>query len=322
MNRIDLQSRYRGALLGLACGDAVGASVEFQPRGTFPPVTGMNSGGPFGLEPGQWTDDTSMALCLAASLLCKGGFDAADQLERYTRWMETGYLSSTGVCFDIGITTRGALDRWRYSDKKETACGTVNPRSAGNGSLMRLAPVPMFFADRDQAILHAGLSSLTTHGAPDCVEACRLYGAMLHDALHGADKETLLSGHGMTGFSSPVVRAIAEGGWRNKPESAIRGSGYVADCLEAALWCFHATDNYRDAVLRAVNLGDDTDTTAAVCGQIAGAYYGVGGIPAEWRQTLAQADRLLMLADLLLRHRVPAGGTAAAEPVPPGLWFA
>lgn len=320
MMQPDLNARYRGALLGLACGDAVGAAVEFLPRGAFPPVTAMTGGGPFGLEPGEWTDDTSLALCLAASLLCRGGFDAADQLDRYTRWMETGYLSSNGVCFDIGMTTRSALDRWRRGNKTDTACGPVSPRSAGNGALMRLAPVPLFYADRTEAVRHAGLSSLTTHGAPESVDACRLFGAMLHDALHGVDKASLLFGQGVAGLSTPAVRAVAEGGWRDKPEAAIRGSGYVTDCLEAALWCFHTTDNYREAVLRAVNLGDDTDTTAAVCGQLAGAYYGVDAIPEDWRRRLAQGDRLLMLADQLLRHRVP-DRSGASQPVSPGQWF-
>ena len=135
---ISQSSRYRGCLLGLACGDAVGTTVEFKPRGTFEPVTDMVGGGPFRLEPGEWTDDTSMALCLAESLLERGGFDALDQMQRYVRWKK-GHLSSNGRCFDIGNTVRGALTR--FLDSGDPFSGSTHPHSAGNGSLMRLAPV-------------------------------------------------------------------------------------------------------------------------------------------------------------------------------------
>ena len=151
MAKITATERFRGCLLGLAAGDAVGTTVEFKPRGSFSPVTDMVGGGPFGLQAGQWTDDTSMALCLAMSLLERGEFDAADQMERYCRWMEQGYLSSTGECFDIGNTVSQALRQYRRSGKPFS--GSTNPRSAGNGCLMRLAPVPMFyFSDREQVL--------------------------------------------------------------------------------------------------------------------------------------------------------------------------
>src|SRR3954468_14277776 len=150
-NTLDLRERYRGALLGLATGDAVGTTVEFSPRGAFPPVTDMTGGGPFSLVPGQWTDDTSMALCLAASLSEKGEFDARDQMDRYCAWMQNGYMSSTGRCFDIGVTTSGALRQ--YLNTNEPYSGLSDPRGSGNGSLMRLAPVPMFYyPDIEEAI--------------------------------------------------------------------------------------------------------------------------------------------------------------------------
>ena len=146
-----LSERYRGSLLGLACGDAVGTTVEFQPRGAFAPMTDMVGGGPFGLAPGQWTDDTSMALCLAESLLNQGGFDARDQMGRYLNWWQWGYLSSIGHCFDIGMTVWQALARFQRTG--EPFAGSTDPQSAGNGSLMRLAPVPLFFHPHtDQAM--------------------------------------------------------------------------------------------------------------------------------------------------------------------------
>jgi ADP-ribosyl-[dinitrogen reductase] hydrolase len=288
--------RFRGCLLGLACGDAVGTTVEFQPRGTFPPVTDMLGGGPFDLKAGQWTDDTSMALCLAASLVETGGFDAADQIRRYVRWWRDGYMSSTGRCFDIGNTTLAALAKFERTG--EPYCGATDNRSAGNGCIMRLAPVPMFYHhDYDLAVTMSGDSSRTTHGALECVDACRLLGAVLHSALAGASKEDILFGHdiGVT----ETIDAIRRGEYRTKQQSEIRGSGYVVDSLEAALWCFLNTDSFEAAILAAVNLGDDADTTAAVCGQVAGAFYGEIGIPAAWLSKLALADKVRTLADEL-----------------------
>ncbi|MCH5375002.1 MAG: ADP-ribosylglycohydrolase family protein, partial [Planctomycetes bacterium] len=170
--------RFRGCLLGLACGDAVGTTVEFRARGSFPPVTDMNGGGPFHLDAGDWTDDTSLALCLAASLTEQQGFDAADQMQRYVRWMDEGYYSSTGECFDIGNATAASLNRFKQTG--EPYAGSTDPYAAGNGSIMRLAPVPMwFYSDLERAIQFAGESSRTTHAAAECVDACKLYGAML-----------------------------------------------------------------------------------------------------------------------------------------------
>jgi ADP-ribosylglycohydrolase len=142
---MELRDRYRGCLLGLAVGDALGTTLEFKPPGTFEPITDMMGGGPFGLLPGQWTDDTSMALCLAESLIACRGFDPVDQLTRYCRWYREGHLSSTGRCFDIGNTVRAAVER--FGRTGEPYPGPTDPRSAGNGSLMRLAPVPLFFAE-------------------------------------------------------------------------------------------------------------------------------------------------------------------------------
>jgi ADP-ribosyl-[dinitrogen reductase] hydrolase len=294
--------RFRGCLLGLACGDAVGTTVEFRARGSFPPVTDMNGGGPFHLDAGDWTDDTSLALCLAASLTEQQGFDAADQMQRYVRWMDEGYYSSTGECFDIGNATAASLNRFKQTG--EPYAGSTDPYAAGNGSIMRLAPVPMwFYSDLERAIQFAGESSRTTHAAAECVDACKLYGAMLVAALSGTPKEDILNAP-FDGLDppalSPKVQAIADGEYREKSEDDISGSGYVVDSLEAALWCFYTTTTYRDAILRAVNLGDDADTTAAVCGQVAGAYYSVAGIPSEWLERLTMRHEIDRLAIELL----------------------
>ncbi|MGR3274736.1 ADP-ribosylglycohydrolase family protein [Acaryochloris marina NIES-2412] len=295
---MDISERFRGCLLGLAVGDAIGTTVEFQLRGTFAPVTDMVGGGPFHLQPGQWTDDTSMALCLATSLIQTGRFDAADQMNRYCNWYEKGYLSSTGDCFDIGNTVRQALEQ--YKTTGNSFSGSTHPRSAGNGCLMRLAPVPMFcYPDRDLTLYFSGQSSRTTHGATECIEASRLFGDMLFRALSGANKAEILVGHELGEITSRSLQAIANKEYQNKIVTDIRGSGYVVESLEAALWCFWTTETFEQAVLKATNLGDDADTTAAICGQLAGAFYGVQGIPSHWLERLTMKNEISAIADQL-----------------------
>ena len=293
--------RYRGCLLGLAVGDAIGTSVEFQPRGSFPAVTDMQGGGVFNLKPGQWTDDTSMALCLAESLVECNGFDATDQMNRYLNWYLNGYLSSTGKCFDIGGTIRQALERFKATGKPMS--GSTHPSSAGNGSLMRLAPVPMFYApSKTKARSYAAKSSRTTHAAKECVDACTLFAEILVSALAGEDKETILFGNSVSGPVSEKIICIARGEYKDKTAQHIRGNGYVVDALEAALWCFWTTDTFSEAVLAAANLGDDADTTAAICGQVAGAYYGLSGIRVPWLDKLYMRDEIIRLAEKLAGH--------------------
>lgn len=290
------QDRYRGCLLGLAVGDAIGTTVEFRPRGTFPPVNDMTGGGPFQLKAGEWTDDTSMALCLGASLLHIGGFDARDQINRYCNWWHHGYMSSNGRCFDIGTTVSRALLNYERSGKPLS--GSDNPRAAGNGSIMRLAPVPMFYSEEEKkAVERSADSSRTTHGAAECIDACKYFGLVLWRALHGDSKEVILTDCDATVVSCESIRAIAHGAYKSKSVEEVTGSGYVVESLEAALWCFWSSDSFEEAVLTAVNLGDDADTTGAVCGQVAGAFYGEKGIPTHWLERLVMADDIREMAD-------------------------
>jgi len=294
------EQRFQGCLLGLATGDALGTTHEFKPRGSFTPLTDMIGGGPFNLQAGQWTDDTSMALCMAASLLEKQQFDAEDQMQRYVRWWKEGYFSSTGKCFDIGNATRTALQE--YLTNGDPFAGSKHPLSAGNGSLMRLAPVVMFFyPDPEKAIYYAGESSRTTHAAAECVDACRYLASQLVMIFNGSSKGELTTDPYQA--STRKVGSIAGGDYLQKNITEVSGSGYVIDSLEAALWCFHQHDNYADAVLAAVNLGDDTDTTAAICGQLAGAYYGVDGIRTDWRKKITRLDDILNLASQLMNSQ-------------------
>ena len=304
---MDRTERYRGALLGLACGDALGSSVEFSRPGTFEPVTGFRGGGPFNLAPGQWTDDTSMAMCLAESLIQCGGFDELDQMKRYLRWWREGYWSSTGTCFDIGVTTRGALER--FQETGDPWSGSLDPANAGNGPIMRLAPVPLYFAsDPLEAIRLAGESARTTHGARTCIDACRYLAALIVGALGGTTKEELIGRR----FSpvpglwprkplAPEIEEIAQGSFLSRRPPQIQGSGYVVRSLEAALWAFAGSETFEEGALKAVNLGNDADTTGAVYGQLAGAFYGESGIPAQWLGQLHRRDAIAAVAEKLVR---------------------
>ncbi len=308
------RKRFRGCLLGLACGDAVGTTVEFSPPGSFSAVEDMVGGGPFRLEAGEWTDDTSMALCLAESLVEKRGFDPLDQMQRDVRWWRQGHLSSNGRCFDIGNATRAAL--LRFEQTGQPYSGSTDPGRAGNGSLMRLAPVPLFFCRQpEQAVERAGDSSRTTHATPSAVDACRYFAGLLVGAVLGAGKEELLSPHfaPLPGYWKehllvPEIDSVAAGSFRQKEPPAIRGTGHVVRSLEVALWAFSRSSSFKEGCLLAVNLGDDADTTAAVYGQIAGAFYGEDGIPARWRMLLVCSDLITGLADRL-RELAEAGSS-------------
>ena len=302
--------RYTGCLLGLATGDAVGTTIEFRSPGSFKPISDMVGGGPFALRAGEWTDDTSMALCLAESLIMKQGFDPDDQMRLYTRWMETGYLSSNGRCFDIGGTVSAALDRYRTTH--EPYSGSASPNSAGNGALMRLAPVALFYARHpEQAIEHAADSSRTTHGAPASVDACRYFSGLLVGAVSGIGKAELLSsryspipGYWEQHLLDHAIDEIAAGSFKRREPPDIKGTGYVVKSLEAALWAFQRSDDFRSGCLLAANLGDDADTTAAIYGQLAGAYYGEQGIPTDWLQKLALRDLITSYAERLYAGRL------------------
>jgi ADP-ribosylglycohydrolase len=296
---MDLLSRYRGCLLGLACGDALGAPIEFLLPDHFHPVTDFRGGGAFNVQPGQWTDDTSMALCLADSLIACQGFNPRDQMERYLKWYREGYLSSSGVCFDIGSTTQQSLEAFAVTG--DPYSGPVSSGTAGNGCLMRLAPVSMFYMrDGQEAAAKAALSARTTHGTELCLDACRYFSWLLVRALKGESKEELLAPARWQGPPlCPEVAEVAAGSFTRKEPPQIRGSGYVIESLEASLWAFHKGTDFADSVRKAANLGYDTDTTAAICGQIAGAHYGESAIPSHWLTQLHWSEGIRAMADRL-----------------------
>jgi len=332
-----LYDRQRGCLLGLAIGDALGAAVEFQSPGKFEPVTGYRDGGPHRLKPGEWTDDTSMALALADSI-AGSGWNIDDQASRYVQWWQTGKYSVIGHCFDIGNTTVAALHRFQETGDARTS-GDASSNASGNGSirrsadtnlpsltlpspllfrcagtgegtvesadrLMRLAPVPIhysyLFSDRlAELIEKATESSLPTHASPQCLSACVYMTLVLCGLMDGRSREEVLDPEweplqrAMELYQfHPEVKEVASGSFRRKNPPDIVGSGYVVESLEAALWAFHDAQDFREAVLKAVNLGGDADTTGAVCGQLAGASWGASGIPSQWLEGLAKREMI------------------------------
>ena len=337
-----ISNRILGSLVGLAVGDALGASVEFRPQQYLAahPIRDMMGGGTWGLQAGQWTDDTSMALCLASSLITQNGFNPYDQLVRYKWWYKYGYLSSTGKCFDIGHATRNSLEEfsrrqehlredlnlWTEDDVDRLSYKYINQiqfdvncskeDASGNGALMRLAPVPLFFYQSPLlAVEYSGRSARLTHGSTVAVDACRYYGALIVAAINGESKDDILSNqfcsthrqwfHSRT--LHPDINRVAQGSFKKRGgyKDGIRGKGHVVWALEAALWAFWSTDSFADGALNAVNLGDDTDTTAAIYGQLAGAYYGYDKIPCQWRAQL-YANQLVVCIATWLEHLSPS----------------
>ncbi|CAM2728366.1 unnamed protein product [Rotaria socialis] len=315
----EILNRIQGSMIGMALGDALGAHVEFRPHQFLvdTPVTDLESGGTWGLNKGQFTDDTSMALCLANSLVACRDFKPYDQLVRYKWWHQFGYMSSTGHCFDIGAATSQSLREFerrqkRYANEFKisfTDMDNLSDRTllekfdiycsedgvAGNGALMRLAPVPLFFYRYPPiAVENSGISGQITHGDRKAYDACRYYGALIVAALHGYAKEQLLDDEFYSKHTEwfrnnplhPDIESIAKGSYKKDGYNAgIRGKGYIVAALEAALWAFWSDDNsFEKGALAAVNLGDDTDTTAAIYGQLAGAHYGYRKLPERWLQ--------------------------------------
>ena len=289
-----LRERFIGALIGHAVGDAIAAATQFKRPGRFAPVGDLLGGGPFDLPRGGWSDDTSMALCLAESLLECSGFDARDQVERYTRWQQQGYLSATGHCVGITAGTARALAaaRWR----RQMFSGSHDPDVLDPEPLSRVTPVVMyFFAGREAAEAQAAQSARTTCQAPAVLTACRTLARSLHAALGGAPKET-------------IVAALSGGAPAGGSPSAEAGAT-APQALAAALETIARTGNFRDAVLAAANLGGNSDVIASVTGALAGAHYTQSAIPALWRNSLMKQQLIEGLADrLLARALLELGG--------------
>ena len=303
----DFLSRARGALVGLAVGDAVGTTNEFKVASTFKPITDMVGGGPFLLKPGQWTDDTSMALCLADSLLAKGHYDSFDVMERYQRWFSKGYRSSTDRCFDIGGQVRAALFDFEHEQRVPVTAERSN--RAGNGAIMRLAPVVIAgFEHREirEIVVTAGLSARETHYSVEAEAATEVFAALLVGALLGWAPEHIINvGWASTGpaFDEMAARVIStdpaeRASWESET------SGYIVHGLRLAVHGLLDFPSFKDATLAIANMGGDSDTNAASYGQLGGAFYGIEAIPASWRSTLHQGEEIDALARALVDLRL------------------
>ncbi len=325
---IDARERVVGALVGLAAGDALGLPVEFEPRSAraADPVKGMRGGGTWKLEPGTWSDDTSLALCLAESIIEKG-FDPEDSGRRSLAWMDGGLWTARGAVFDVGGATRRALGRIR-SGMPAVLAGGRGENDNGNGSLMRILPASIWLGrlpepERFRAI---AAFSATTHGHPRSILACWLHalvaGALLRGEEPGRAYESAMNeARSLLGSLPASYRAeagaysrVLGGALPALASDAVRGSGYVVHCLEAALWCLTTTGDFPSCALAAVNLGEDADTTAAVAGGLAGLAYGRGAVPEEWASALAREDEIEALAGRL------AGLVTAPAPLPRSYW--
>ncbi len=282
------KDRAIGALFGLSVGDALGTSIEFSIRDTYEPLTDIIGGGPFNLQPGQWTDDTSMALCLADSLIECQALDVQDLMEKFAAWYTKGYNSCTGSCFDIGFTTRRTIAAFRVNGNP--MAGSPDPQHSGNGSIMRLSPSVIFnHSDYEEAIADAILQGKTTHASDDCNRCSEELAKILFNAINGKPKSELF-----------------DVDYSKIDRNDIKSSGYVVHTFEAACWSVYNTNSFKDAVLLAANLGDDADTVGAVAGQIAGAIYGLSGIPVEWIKKIAWSDHIVKLGTELYDHGLRA----------------
>ena len=309
--KFNLES-VKGAVLGYAVGDALGVPVEFAGREVrrIDPVKGMRSGGVHAQPAGTWSDDTSMTLCMIHSLIEKG-IDYEDQMRRFGDWMEKAAYTARGEVFDIGGTTRYAISN-HLRGVPALKCGDKAERACGNGSLMRMMPLAIYLAALCDDTVPAGIIADVIHRASDCTHAhrrcemaCGIYCSIIFGLCRGGELEKAV----MSGLLSALVYYRDHGDFEKLYEevapminikdwtlSEIKSGGYVLDTLRSAVWCLLTTNSYAQCVLKAVNLGGDTDTTAAVAGALAGLWYGAEAIPDAWISALAQNEALDTLA--------------------------
>lgn len=287
MNQVT--NRKMGAWLGLFVGDALGTTNEFKQRGTFEPIDDIVGGGPFKLDAGEWTDDGSMALCLAQTLLDDHEFNPALMMEHFAAWSTNSpfYSSNTRGCFDIGGQTQSAILEYLRTGNVN---GPENPNASGNGGIMRLAPIALRYNDKEDVTKYSMMQSRPTHASDDCLMTAGYLGRCLHSFIHDTNAVTVENIKEVMVLSS---------------YDEVGSTGYCVDSLDFALYCFANTRSFKDCVLMAANGGGDADTNSAIAGQIAGAYYGLSNIPFEWINKLAKIDVLMNIGEELieLSHR-------------------
>lgn len=312
---INKYSRFKGGILGLAVGDALGVPVEFYARERLQqdPVTDMRGHGEHNQEPGTWSDDTSMALCLLEGLADGSSWDGIGHL--FERWLLRDHWTPRGRVFDSGRTTREAILSYANFDDLRRA-GLRDEASNGNGSLMRTLPVALMCcsAGPEELATAAHEASRLTHAHPRSQMACGIYCDLVSRLLGGGDDwrcwdetRAWASTYYATLFPSEIstyaeILARTADDYAALPSSHVRSGGYVVETLDAALWCLFGTDSFAKCCLSAVNLGKDSDTTGAVAGGLAGVYYGCESIPESWLNVIARRDDICQLVDRAWNH--------------------
>lgn len=312
-----------GGIMGICVADALGVPVEFRSREELKkdPVNGMRGYGTFNQPVGTWSDDSSMMLCLADSL--SRGLDYGNVMQNFSKWLFHGKFTPHGESFDIGSGTYRAIMRYKEGEKP-LLCGGKEESDNGNGSLMRILPLIFYlraeygsaFTENDEAMQIIDNVSSLTHAHKRSVIACGIYLSVASKLIDGDEVDDAVS----TGFEKAMkyyrnkemyvkelshFNRIEEDGFNNLLEEDIKSSGYVVDTLEAALWCLLNTESYSECVLRAVNLGKDTDTVGSVAGGLVGIYYGYGNIPKEWIDVIAREEFIENLCEKLsLKNKV------------------
>lgn len=303
---IRMIEKVKAVVIGHAVGDAIGVPVEFASREELDnaPVTDIEGYGTYPVPAGAWSDDTSMALCTIDALI-KYGLDYDRIMENFGKWYYEDEFTPTGEMFDVGNTCSIAIENYIVGKKSYLECGRNSERDNGNGSLMRIHPVVLYLANKDMPIdekieiVHT--MSALTHAHDRSKIGCGIYAFILWELLNNpaisAVKVGLERAELFYQGQPELVHysRLFERTFIITPRNAIRSGGYIVDTLEAAVWCLLTTNSYKEAVLKAVNLGDDTDTLAAVTGGLAGALYGYDAIPQEWKEMLIRREYIEQL---------------------------
>ena len=293
-----IHDRVAGGFIGLAIGDALGAPVEFCRRNTFEKVTGYREGGKFNLPAGAWTDDTAMAICLAQSLIEQNKLDQTDLLNRFCHWAEHGENTSTGVCVGIGQNTLRVLGDYRRTGSLEAK--PFGAKNDGNGSLMRLFPaIAAAYPNKELAVGISKEQSKVTHASIIAEESCAYAADLILDLLSGSKLSDAIGQINKAEWCDPISSAL-EMELTDFSEVGIRSTGYVVDTLQASIWAALNSNSFEEAVLKAVNLGDDADTVGAVTGQIAGSIYGYSNISSHLKSGLVNERDLYVLSQFIV----------------------
>lgn len=302
----------KGAIFGLVVADALGVPVEFESRKKLQknPVDKMLGYGSHNVPKGTWSDDTSMVLCTLNSIAQKGKIDLVDNVLEFSKWAENGYMTPHGEVFDIGITTLTSLRNY-WKSKNVYTCGGKSDYDNGNGSLMRIIPVSLYNhfknLSKKESIRNVHEVSALTHAHERSLIACGIYDFIVSELIKSPEKSSVISAlKKAEKYYSDYkeikhYKRIFDEKFIDTDSSLIKSSGYVVDTLEAAIWCLLNTDSYKYCVLKAVNLGEDTDTVAAVAGGLAGILYGYDSIPKEWINTLVKSDMISKLCDKFVK---------------------